>query len=159
MAYDDGYESRSTAYGRKVSKALLHLAEGYALERAATSVGVKHITLWAWMQEPDFAAVLACLQEYARMRRAFDALDGLMPDAVEAMRRTMKTGSPGQALEAARMILDRVQEQVEREQQAVEQARRDAEERNGDVVEDVGDGDMLCFLCPVNNLGSDRPGG
>lgn len=117
---------RSVQYGTKVSKALLRLAEGWSLEDAARHARVLHVTLACWMKDEDFMAVVTCLQEYAKTRQSIDLLEGLTDDALAALRRTMHQGTPGQALEAARDVLNRVDALAKKQEEAEQYARREA---------------------------------
>jgi len=112
---------------RKRELALAALLAEPTVEAAAVKAGVSPVTLWRWLQEPDFH------EAYRDARRkvvsqAVSHLQNAATEAVEALRRNLMAESPSVQVRAAVAILTQAFRGVELEDLA---ARVDALEEQG----------------------------
>lgn len=98
-------KSTPTGLSAKQEKALAALLTEVTLEAAAKSVGVSDVSLWRWMQEPEFH------RRYLAARRQIveDAV-GLMQRAskraVATLVKNLDCGNPSVEVRSAQVILD-----------------------------------------------------
>lgn len=90
---------------RTEDRAILALLAEPTLERAAKKCGIGATTLWRWLQEPEFQ------RQYREARRTvFEGtllrLQSIAGEAVETLRRNLKSKNPSVEVRAALGILD-----------------------------------------------------
>ena len=85
-------------------------------------MNVRYGTLVRWMKHPDFKALLEIATDFQHVKALFDMLDGLTPEALEALQRVMKEGSPAQVLKAAEDVMRWTQTYTDRHHELVKLA-------------------------------------
>jgi hypothetical protein len=90
---------------RKQELAIVALLQQPPVEEAATAVGVAPVTLWRWLQQPDFG------EQYRAARRqvlehAVTQLQQAASEAVGTLTRNLTCGVPSVEVRAAQAILD-----------------------------------------------------
>lgn len=92
---------------RKQEDAIVSLLTSPTIQAAAEAIGISYITLWRWMQIPDFK------EQYreARLetvRQAVSRLSQIATEAVEVLREIMKDmeSPPSSRVTAAKTILE-----------------------------------------------------
>ena len=97
---------------RKEEQAIVALLQQPTLQAAAASVGVSDVTLWRWLQQPDFQA------RYRAARRqlvegALANLQQATSEAATTLRRNLTCGVPSVEIRAAVAVLDQAVKAVE----------------------------------------------
>ena len=91
--------------GRKQEDALAALLREPTTQAAAKAVGISDVTLWRWLQQPEFK------ERYRAARRevleqAIARLQRATSDAVEALTRNLSCGVASVEVRAAQVIID-----------------------------------------------------
>lgn len=82
------------------------------VEAAARSADVSDVTIWRWMQRPEFRAKLRDARR-AVVEAAVGHLQQASADAVETLRRNLTCGTPSVEVKAATAILDQAIKAIE----------------------------------------------
>jgi hypothetical protein len=119
---------------RKEEQAIVALLQLPTLRDAASSLGISDVTLWRWLQRPDF------MERYRAARRqvvegALANLQQATSEAAATLQRNLTCGVPSVEIRAAVAILDQAVKAVElldiEERVAALEQRAAAEPRQG----------------------------
>jgi len=97
---------------RKQEQAIAALLTQPTIAKAAKSCGISEVTLWRWLQEPDFQRSF----RQARLRvveAAISGLQGAAADAVAALKRNLDAEQEGVQVRAAVAILEHATKAIE----------------------------------------------
>lgn len=106
----DGTDRRrgaGTKRERLRERAIEALLRCGSVREAAQEVGVAASTLLRWLQDSDFRQALEAARERA-LETAIAQLQQAAGEAVEALRRNMRCGTPTVEVQAARAVLDAI---------------------------------------------------
>lgn len=92
--------------------AILALLQQPTVEAAAKACDVGAVTLWRWMQRPDFQAAYRDARRRA-LEAAIAALQQAAGEAVETLRRNLRCGHAGAEVRAAVAILEQAHKGAE----------------------------------------------
>src|SRR5689334_1569137 len=102
-----GIENSRSAVSGKQEKAIIALLNEPTTKEAAESAGVSEVTLWRWLQNPDFRS---CYMEARRLavQRAIARTQAATTEAVETLREIMRSTSTmaSARVAASKAILD-----------------------------------------------------
>ena len=86
-------------------KAIIALLNQPTMKDAAEVAGISEVTLWRWLQQPDFRALYMEARRQA-VQRAIARTQAVTSEAVETLREVMKCAMPSARVAAAKAILD-----------------------------------------------------
>ena len=97
---------------RKQEQAVAALLSERTVKAAAAACGVSEVTLWRWLQDPDFRGRY---REARRMvvERAIGELQQACGEAVGALKRNLTCGSAAVEVRSAQVILEQAVKAVE----------------------------------------------
>ena len=107
---------------RKQEQAIAALLSASSIKAAADVCGMAEITLWRWLQLPDFQTAYRAARRQV-VERAVSELQAACGEAVETLKRNLHCENPAVEIRAARIILEQgikgvelmdLQERVER---------------------------------------------
>ncbi len=107
---------------RKQEQAIAALLSASSIKAAADVCGMAEVTLWRWLQLPDFQAAYRAARRQV-VERAVSELQAACGEAVEALKRNLTCENPAVEIRAAQIILEQgikgvelmdLQERVER---------------------------------------------
>ena len=93
-------------------RAILALLAERSIEAAAKSAEVADVTIWRWMQQPEFKSRLRAARR-AVVEGAIGRLQAAATEAVDTLRRNLTCGTPSVEVKAAATILDQAVRCVE----------------------------------------------
>jgi septum formation topological specificity factor MinE len=96
------------AHDLRVCHAIRLLAEGMPNDEVGRAVRAKARTFEVWQNDENFQLLVLCVKEHRRLREAYDTLEKLTTDAVEVLRKNLKSSDDRIAVQAAKEVLDRV---------------------------------------------------
>jgi hypothetical protein len=107
---------------RKQEQAIAALLSASSIKAAAGVCGMAEVTLWRWLQLPDFQTAYRAARRQI-VERAVSELQAACGEAVEALKRNLHCENPAVEIRAAQIILEQgikgvelmdLQERVER---------------------------------------------
>ncbi len=107
---------------RKQEQAIAALLSASSIKAAADVCGMAEVTLWRWLQLPDFQAAYRTARRQV-VERAVTELQAACGKAVETLKRNLTCDNPSVEIRAAQIILEQgikgielmdLQERVER---------------------------------------------
>lgn len=107
---------------RKQEQAIAALLSASSIKAAASECGIAEVTLWRWLQIPDFQAAYRAARRQV-VERAVSELQGACGEAVGTLKRNLTCENPAVEIRAAQIILEQgikgvelmdLQERVER---------------------------------------------
>ena len=93
-------------------RAILALLAERSIEAAAKSAEVADVTIWRWMQQPEFKSRLRDARR-AVVEGAIGRLQAAATQAVETLQRNLTCGTPSVEVKAAATILDQAIKAIE----------------------------------------------
>lgn len=109
-------EKNSVGHGEKLSRkqesAIAALLSTSTIKEAATACGVAEVTLWRWLQLPDFAREYRAARRQV-VERAITELQSACTDAVDTLKRNLHCEQASVEIRAAQIILEQAVKGVE----------------------------------------------
>ncbi len=97
---------------RKQEQAIAALLSASSIKAAATSCGMAEVTLWRWLQLPDFQTAYRAARRQV-VERAVSELQAACGAAVETLKRNLHCEQPSVEIRAAQVILEQAVKGVE----------------------------------------------
>jgi len=116
---------------RKQEQAIAALLSASSIKAAADVCGMAEVTLWRWLQLPDFQAAYRTARRQV-VERAVSELQAACGEAVEKIKRNLSCDNPTVEIRAAQIILEQgikgveimdLQERVEALERLLEQQK------------------------------------
>ena len=97
---------------RKQEQAIAALLSASSIKAAADVCGMAEVTLWRWLQMPDFQAAYRTARRQV-VERAVTELQAACGEAVETLKRNLRCDNPAVEIRAAQIILEQAVKGVE----------------------------------------------
>ncbi len=97
---------------RKQEQAIAALLSAPTIKDAAKACGVSEVSLWRWLQLPDFAAAYRAARRQV-VERAVSELQAATGEAVETLKRNLHCEQASVEIRAAQIILEQAVKGVE----------------------------------------------
>ena len=97
---------------KKQEAAIAALLSTSVMKDAAAQVGISDVTLWRWLQLPEFEAAYRAARRQV-VERAITELQTAASEAVETLKRNLSCGKPEAENRAAQIIIEQAVKGVE----------------------------------------------
>ncbi len=97
---------------RKQEQAIAALLSAPTIKDAGVACGVSEVSLWRWLQLPEFAAAYRAARRQV-VERAISELQSACGEAVDTLKRNLTCEQPSVEIRAAQVILEQAIKGVE----------------------------------------------